>query len=108
MAKEPLIWWTNQSDAETAAQADMSGFPKYLKAQFDSRYGRGGRGRLWRAERFGDFSVDPWPETELADELAGDYGGIVIRAKHRSVVAALPGIITDASLNRLDESSEQK
>jgi hypothetical protein len=97
-----FIWWVDQAACEKIAAEGLlkENVPQYLRDQFNGRFGRPGRGRLWSDGQFGDAQVCPWPKTALAEELSKDSGGIVIWAKDHSFVASLPGIVTDLELNR--------
>lgn len=96
MAETYLIWWTNQNDCERVVPLDI--WPRYLGEQFESRYGRAGRGRLWVA----DFTP-PAPESISIEwdedenwlcKIAHDAGGVVIKARDLHLVAFLPGFVT--------------
>lgn len=100
-----LIWWTTQSDCEAIDRANAQSalpWPKYLRLEFSSRLGRNGRGRLWcsPALRNAPDGTNGWPNTPLAERLASDYGGIVIRASDRLHLDEMPGVITDFNLRR--------
>lgn len=98
-----LIWWLNQSDVERIEYLGLAGlletWPKYLTAQFASRNGRPGRGRLWVD---GEIEADqPAPPEEAAFgalnpvcRMAADCGGIVIREGDFPEVGNLPGFVT--------------
>jgi len=100
-----LVWWVNQVDCEAIGEKLNQALPTapvYLQTQYISRYGRGGRGRLWISPLLNlpsDVAIDPWPSTPLGEVLAGDYGGIVIKAE--DAPWALPGVITDLKLRRV-------
>jgi hypothetical protein len=109
-----LIWWTNQADCEAIEYvcSDVGDegrlddrFPKYLREQYNDRYGRNGRGRLWVDEQFGKPSV-PWPRTALGEVLGEKtrfgqtYAGIVIRDEDVKLFKDMPGIVTTLWLER--------
>jgi len=125
---DTLIWWVNESvykavglafaldgdDEPTDRVISAAGwmdrnalpkkFPEYLRTQYESRYGRPGRCRLWVADHFGDVSVKPWPKTPLARWLSNeDYGGIVIAVSEYVTLMNLnyPGVFTDLELERI-------
>lgn len=95
-----LIWWLNQQEHEAIDELPDS-FPEYLKEQFESRQGRGARGRLWVADEFGDIdcSESDWT-TPLARFVAKDSGGIVIHAKDAALLKTMPGILTTLNMER--------
>lgn len=105
------IWWLNQVQCEAIVDEDLEVLPQYLQDEFDSRYGRPGRGRLWVSKELEEagktLEVNPWPDTELALELGGhkhpslSAGGIVIKDEHLPLVLTLPGTITDMKLNKI-------
>lgn len=96
-AAQPLVWWTDQTDCRRISGLKGT-WPPYLRNQYRSRLGRGGRGRLWVDRRFGDVAIDPWPETALSPRLGESCAGIVIAREDLSQVAALPGVVTDLAL----------
>lgn len=101
-----LVWWLDQENCEKVADLideEKDELPPYLKDQFDSRYGRPGRCRLWVDTSLkGHFSIDPWPTHELAKQLeAASVGGIVFDKKDLACVQKLPGIITNMRLELL-------
>lgn len=97
------IWWLEQADYEAIGDELPASFPAYLKTEYESRRGRGGRGRLWVAREFGEVGVDPWPDNAMARRLGGDdFGGIVIHDEHAAFLQRLPGVITDMHLNRVE------
>jgi hypothetical protein len=87
-----LIWWLNQRECESIGEELPKEFPRYLRSQYSSRYGRAGRGRLWADAQFGDVAVEPWPSTPLAKFLGAYSGGIVIRPAEHIWVEDYPGI----------------
>lgn len=97
MPTEYLIWWLCDEDIEVIGEKLPHNFPKYLQEQFQSRCGRAGRGRLWAAK--GMREAVRWRKTAMARRLM-DYGGIVIDAKNLNLLATLPGIVTDFTLQR--------
>ena len=114
--KKMMIWWTNQADCEAIDDSTPhrecigelpTRFPKYIRNEYRSRYGRNGRGRLWVASILGDVSVNLWPKTPLG-ELLGEksrfeqtYAGIVIQRNDAKLFYNMPGIITDTKLKRV-------
>jgi dTDP-4-dehydrorhamnose 3,5-epimerase-like enzyme len=106
------IWWLNQADCEMIESTrfvfpidnpSYTTIPEYILHQFESLFGRPLRGRLWVDNIFEaeNPSVDPWPDTVLANILAKNYGGIVIRDEDVEALSHLPGIFTDMKLNRV-------
>lgn len=94
------IWWLNQLQTEsTVDNSALNKLPEYIFNGLQSRIGRAGRGRLWVHESLPSTSVDPWPDTSLAETLGKDYGGIVFKPEHLEIVELFPGIITDLQLN---------
>lgn len=120
MTKHYVIWWTNQCDAEMVnaiyeaeyLATDLPprfslDWPEYLHDQWESRYGRAGRGRLWNAfpEDFPN-GVDPWPTYRYAEMIGGSHdrhsaAGIVIPLEDLHHVIGLPGFVTNDQLSRL-------
>lgn len=101
-----LIWWTNQEECESVTGRMLRGLPEYIQAQYQSRFGRPGRGRLWISSDFDgeNISVDPWPDTPLAKKLAEDSGGIVFNASDLDQMSSVPGDLTNLKLIDLRES----
>jgi len=104
------IWWLSESDCKAIAKIDEDEslpkfLPRYLKTEFEGRYGRAGRCRLWVAKKFGVVSVDPWPDSVVSRHLnAKCCGGIVFSLKDYKKINKLPGIKTDFRLKEiLDE-----
>ena len=99
-----LIWWTNQGDCEAIDAVFPDGLPEwlpqYVADQLCDRYGLSGRGSLWVDPQFGVVSVNPWPNTALAEILA-TYAGIVIREWDACILADMPGVITNLQLRRV-------
>lgn len=89
-----LVWWTPNDIIQ-----NKTGWPEYIKAQYDSRRGRNGRGRLWVDRQFGEVAIEPWPETPFAEYIGEYMGGIVIRAEDADIVKSASGVVTDLSLN---------
>lgn len=96
MAEQYLIWWTSQEDCERIAPLDT--WPTYLYDEFQSRYGRNGRGRLWVPSKFKDapdsVTIDWDTLTNWLCKAAEDAGGIVIKTEHVEQVQYLPGFVT--------------
>ena len=110
-----LVWWLSQSDCEVIdrePQVSMAFWPKYLTAQYQSRYGRAGRGWLWVdrsiESEYGEIEIKPWPDTPLARLLGQLCGGIVIRKTDRHFVANLPGVLTDLNLEPVKPVEQSK
>lgn len=107
---EPLIWWTNQEDAERVevlSRANLlDDWPDYLRDQFASRMGRAGRGRLWSDERFGTTPAQPWNNANPLCRIANDAGGIVIEGGDLKHVADLPGFVTTLAMHRPSPAGE--
>jgi hypothetical protein len=99
------IWWTTQNDAQNADPSELLMLPEYVQEQFDSRYGRPGRGRLWSDDRFGSGVSCDFSEVETKSEIASykfdEAGGVVIRAMDIELIRRLPGVITDMKLNEI-------
>ena len=97
-----LIWWTNQRDAEDAAATVKSFVPKYIVEEFQSRFGRPGRGRLWvpTHEDFAGISASGivWDETVPRIEYMNDAAGIVFRIEDYEHLKNHPGLITDVHM----------
>ncbi|NBX49632.1 hypothetical protein EBT25_06745 [bacterium] len=107
MLRTLCIWWTTQSDTEKIGEDgfdDRTDVPEYLKTEFNSRYGRNGRGRLWISPTLeGAPSEIPWDETKTACRMItkGSMGGIMM---NRADIALLPqgiGFITDLNCDLL-------
>lgn len=106
-----LIWWTGEDECESLVEAKpewcdydavLEQVPSYIHAEFCSRYGRNGRGRLWCDDQFGDVGI-PWDRSKPATRLAGERGGIVIWATDAAHVFGLPGFLTDLRLNFIND-----
>lgn len=103
----PLIWWTAQEHCDEIAQRGLKrNWPPYLNDQYRSRYGRNGRGRLWRDKRFPDVDC-----SEQFDRREGcapridalSAAGIIIRNQDFDMVRKLPGFVTDLKLKEMTE-----
>ena len=95
-----LIWWTDSAAIEAIGSELPAEAPEYLRAEYRSRHGRVGHGRLWVASRFPpDVQVYSWPQTPLAVWLQR-CAGIVIADEDVLHVADLPGTVTDLDINR--------
>lgn len=98
------IWWTDQKACEvTGPLPDY--FPKWLKAEYQSRLGRNGRGRLWTATKFTDSEASCVEAFDAMSPMAKwleDYAGIVIdfHAKQALLMHQVAGVITDFSLKQ--------
>lgn len=111
-----LVWWTNERDCrligsiyaplteDQREDAAPPSWPAYLMKEYQSRYGRNGRGRLWSALEFGAVEVAPWLDTAFAGQVGEYYAGIVIKKDDLSAVIGLPGVITDLSLSPIEPS----
>lgn len=105
------IWWTTQGDCEAIGYSRAGGWdvPKYLAAEFKSRYGRAGRGRLWIADELTEagcpmVATFPEPATPLSSVIERQsMGGIVIRAVDAVTLRDLPGLVTDFECRRVME-----
>lgn len=112
MSADHLIWWTNQNDCERITPLDT--WPRWLYDEFQSRYGRAGRGRLWVSSRLSDVPDGVTVEWDEANNwfcrAAHDAGGIVIRAEDLEHVQFLPGFITtfDMALPSLTTGEQPK
>lgn len=98
-----LIWWTDQDECEAAPEAGIERLPDYLRSEFRSRLGRPGRGRLWVAPHIPLGDGIGWDDNKPAARLAGKRAGIVIEAKDKPAVLALPGFLTDLKLNFIND-----
>lgn len=109
MIEDYLIWWTSQAECEQIGEQLDEGLPVYIRDQYESRYGRPGRGRLWL-----DSIVERDCEDieRVAKAFAGEgsalsrylgvaCAGIVIRASDGAVLSKIPGTITDFELRRV-------
>lgn len=109
--KELLVWWLSQEACEAVPLNDQNlptfrkrwwiiPAPKYLGEQFQSRYGRAGRGRLWVPDHI-DFEGLPYGWERRAESLGlpleyiNKCGGIVLERKHWEHIWGMPGIVTD-------------
>lgn len=97
-----LIWWTSQDECEKLYGQFPSDAPEYIRNEFQSRYGRNGRGRLWSDDQFGDVGI-PWDITKPAARLASERGGIVVNKADAAWVFGLWGFLTDLRLNFINE-----
>lgn len=121
MRDDILIWWTSesdcrvigephdQSDPDDRVEADgihdtsTSPLPPYILREFQSRWGRAGRGRLWVSQEIpwvhGQDGVIPWPNEYLAHEIDRyAMAGIVFLRDDLALIAAMPGFVTDMEL----------
>lgn len=95
---KPLIWWLSQAEMEIIGNELPFIFPKYLRDQYRSSWGRAGRGRLWINEQFGAIEF-PWPETAITQWLE-QCSGVVIHFDDRKFLKDLPGLLTDLKMQR--------
>lgn len=101
-----LIWWTAQDECEAMGDTLDDRFPAYIRAEYRSRYGRNGRGRLWSDAQFGNVGI-PWDTAKPASRLADVRGGIVINASDAHHVFDLPGFLTDLKLNFINALEQE-
>lgn len=106
--KELAVWWLSQADSQAIAVSERApgnlGWPEYLVSEFNSRYGRAGRGRLWVPPGITIRDIHwPDPETPIAT-ICSNCGGIVFWRKDIEAIKQLPGLITDMELNRFFEA----
>lgn len=95
--KNVLVWWTSQADCEKIVDLPPH-IPDYIISEFDSRYGRPGRGRLWVNQQF-DIRGINWDDAHPVAAKAIDCGGIIIEADDAAFIKDYPGFITDVNLN---------
>ena len=124
--KTYVIWWTNQTDCELLqavceaeqgggsqfeGRAVPEGWPDWLRQQWQGRWGRNGRGRLWNAwsgEALPN-GINPWPDNPLTKLIGGEWqlsgrhsaAGIVVPLGDLHHVIGLPGIVTNDTLDRI-------
>jgi hypothetical protein len=98
-----LIWWTNQEECQSVTPVLLKSLPDYVQSEYDKRYGRSGRGRLWVHSDFEDqgLEVNPWPDTDLAKKFAEYSGGIVFKASDLALMSDVPGDITNFLLENV-------
>ncbi len=106
--QEWAIWWTTQSEVEAIRAHHLDSLPswcpQYLRAEFASRYGRDGRGRLWIHSSLPDAPRSVAFDDEVGTALQSHCArcaGIVIRRSDVWTLQHLPGIVTDLDLVRL-------
>jgi hypothetical protein len=102
---ELAIWWLSEPDCYAIAVDEHApedeGLPQYLQDEFNNRYGRAGRGRLWVPKGFvANDLIWPEPETPIAI-MCEKCGGIVFWRKDLHTLATFPGLVTDMHLNRI-------
>jgi len=100
-----VIWWSDQTDCEMIAAMQQpeapNVWPEYIDEQFDSRYGRPARGRLWVATGI-ELTGIPWKDHDPLYQAVGkDSGGIVIRGEDVGHVAGWPGFVADEDMKPL-------
>jgi hypothetical protein len=108
--EEVVVWWLDQASCNLAAAfgAPDAKWPNYIKAEFDSRWGRPGQGRLWIASEI-DFDGMEWGEGQIYTMIGERFGGIVVRKSDAHHVLSWPGIVTDIHMKPLQiESFVQK
>jgi hypothetical protein len=92
-SKFPIaVWWTTQRECMSQGAASPH-WPEYLQQQWDDRWGRSGRGRLWISPEFGDVSVadDAIPENDAAG-IVVDADGLVAIMGHARVTGSIVGL----------------
>mgnify|MGYP000446852491 CR=1 FL=1 len=104
------IWWINPADCKAIGENLPENFPEYMRREYgrcDSIKNKGCNGILFvepeiELKKGHRIQVFPWPyETPLGKVLT-NYSGIVIENEDVALVQALPGVLTDFKLNRLD------
>ena len=99
-----LIWWTSRDHCDVLGEhpkwTTKPKVPSYIRDLYMDRCGRAGRGRLWAQKDMFEGSV-PWDESRPMCRRAAVCGGIVIRREDLAAVSALPGFITDMSMNEV-------
>ncbi len=97
-----IIWWTSEADCKIIGASLPDNFPTHIKEQYQSRYGRNGRGRLWADEKFKEVeAIFPKKESLFTKSLANNYAGIVLDLNEYSYVRNMPGHVTDQKLYRI-------
>lgn len=97
---ELLIWWTSDAETQQIGPKAPACLPDYVRAQYELRLGRSGRGRLWVEERFGPQAIGNWPKTLIAD-VAQDSAGIVFSKRDVKAFAGVTGMVTDFQLRMM-------
>ncbi|MBY3432778.1 hypothetical protein HFN89_01130 [Rhizobium laguerreae] len=100
--EDVVIWWLDQPSYELAEAfgAPNVEWPEYIQAEFDSRGGRPGNGRLWIASEI-DFDGMEWDEGASFDMIDKRCGGIVVRKSDAHHILSWPGIVTDIHMKPL-------
>lgn len=102
-----IIWWLSQRECESIGDELPEPVADYIRAEYISRLGRPGGGRLWVNDAYvclapdEVISVDPWPGTALGEYLQRDFGGIVLWDRDAEALRQYPGIFTDLQLRRV-------
>ena len=91
------VWWVNQADCEKIDSEQIS--EKYIRGEYDSRYGRAGRGRLWVPNTIECRQVEV--PKEVCYDGPDTHGGIVILKEDIEKVRPLGGIFSDVDGNLL-------
>lgn len=88
-----------QADAEAFDPVQAVSMPEYIMEQFDSRYGRAGRGRLWVSDLpvFDQIRKDGivWDDAAKRVDYMRQSGGIVFLREDYAHVKVMPGLVTD-------------
>lgn len=114
MARYFYVWWVDQSACECIGERLPTSFDKWVRDQYQSRYGRAGRGRLWCDDEVMavwqpkmKITIKPWPKTKLAKWLGGDFGGIVLTPDQAEKVIelGLPGVMTNNKMKLVSRIS---
>jgi len=101
------IWWLSGVACRMIGEHgldDRTDVPGYIKAEFNDRVARAGRGRLWVSPELDEAPSDiPWDDDKrMCQTISSEsMGGIVIR---RTDIPCLPknvGLITDFNFDSI-------
>lgn len=100
--KELFIWWTSDRECHEIGPQAAAKLPEYVRVQYQQRFGRAGRGRLWSDPRFQEPEIAAWPKTNIAQMLEAGHGGIVFLGKDLGLFTDdVRGLVTDFRLRMM-------
>ncbi len=100
--KELLIWWTSNAESQAIGPEAPAALPAYVREQYQDRFGRNGRARLWVDKKFGAREISEWPDTFIGRMIReGTSGGIVFTSPEVKLFKGVPGVVTDFQLRMI-------
>lgn len=99
---ELFIWWTSDQECREIGPEAALKLPAYVRVQYQQRYGRAGRGRLWADPRLNEPEITTWPKTSIAEMLEAGHGGVVFLGRDLGLFTDdVRGLVTDFRLRMM-------